>query len=189
MNRNRFIGSAFIMFWAASVWAQAPGSSPSAAAPLGTPVSGIVECGEGYTSHELYDMKVTAVETIRGAAAEQRLGAEGRAVAAQQAGTEHMLVRVRFEYRARGTPGLCVHELSPEQFTAYSASGEDYPAASVKPPNPELRRPMKSGDIFEGWLAFTVSKDDRAPLMSYSVDSGGAVQHGESKWFALKESR
>lgn len=177
------------MFWAVSLWAQASGSSPSNAAPLGTPVSGIVECGEGYTSHELYDMKVTVIETLRGAAAEQRLGgirAEAGAGAAATTETEHLLVRVRFEYRARGTPGLCVHELSPEQFTAYSANGEDYPAASLKPPSPELRRQMKSGDVFEGWLAFTVSKDDRAPLMSYSVESGGAVQHGESKWFVLK---
>ncbi len=169
-----------------SAFSQTLGSSPSTPAPAGTTVTGIVECGEGYTSHELYDMKITLLDVIRGAAAWDRLKEASASNKPAEGNTEYVLARIKFEYYARGTPGLCVHPLAPNQFTAYSANGEDYRPISAVPPKPELRKGLKSGDVFEGWLAFAVSKEDNAPLMSYSVDDGGAVQHGESKWFLLK---
>lgn len=49
-----------------------------------------------------------------------------------------------------------------------------------------MQREMKSGDTTEGWLAFLVPETDRAPLLSFSADRGGAVQHGEPKWFLLR---
>ncbi len=42
------------------------GSSPFDPAPAGVRLSGIVECGRGYTSHELYNMKITLQEVLRG---------------------------------------------------------------------------------------------------------------------------
>jgi hypothetical protein len=165
---------------------QTLGTTPSVPAPPGTTVPGIVECGEGYTSHELYDMKITLLEVIRGEDAWNRIKEADGANKPSEPGAEYVLARVRFEYYAKGKPGLCIHRLSPDQFTAYTAGGEDYKAASVIPPKPELRKELKSGDVFEGWLAFAVAREDKAPLMSYSVDDGGAVQHGESKWFLLR---
>ncbi len=171
---------------AAQLSAQGQGSSPNDPVPAGTTVSGIIECGEGYTSHELYDMKITLLEVIRGEQAWKRLQAASSSNKPAEPGTEYLLARIKYEYFARGVPGLCVHPLTPEEFTAYSAKGEDYTTVSVVPPKPELRRGLKSGESFEGWVVFAVATGDKAPLMYYSADSGGAVQHGGGKWFLLR---
>jgi hypothetical protein len=168
------------------VFAQAPGSTPSNPAPAGTTLSGIIECGEGYTSHELYDIKITLLEVLRGEAAWKRIQAAGGSSKPAETGKEYLLARIKYEFFARGIPGTCVHPLAPDEFTAYSRNGEDYPAPVVVPPKPELRKALKSGESFEGWLAFAVSKDDKEPLMLYSADSGGAVEHGGGKWFLLR---
>jgi hypothetical protein len=92
---------------------------------------------------------------------------------------------VKFEYYARGIPGLCVHKLSLEQFTACSSDGIEYPAAEVILPRPEMRGELRSGESLEGWIALLVPQADRKPLLSYSADVGAAVLHGGSKWFKL----
>jgi hypothetical protein len=176
------------LFIAASqiAFAQAQGASPSDPAPAGTTLTGIIECGEGYTSHELYDIKITLLEVIRGEQALKRLREAGSSNKPPEAGTEYILARIRYEYFARGVPGTCIHPLAPEEFTAYSRNGEDYKAVSVVPPKPELRKGLKSGESFEGWLVFAVPREDKTPLMLYSADSGGAVEHGGGKWFLLR---
>jgi hypothetical protein len=166
--------------------AQALGSSPSQAAPSGVVLTGIVECGEGYTSHELYDMKLTLLEVLRGEEAWTLIKKADSTNKPAESGTEYILARIKFEYFARGTPGLCIHQVVPEQFTAYSANGEDYKSAPVALPKPEMRKRFKSGESFEGWLAFMVARTDKSPLMSYSASTGGAVQHGGEKWFLLR---
>jgi hypothetical protein len=166
--------------------AQTVGTAPSTAAPVGTMVAGIIECGEGYTSHELYDMKITVLQVLRGEEAWNHIKEASGSNKPAAPGLENILVRVKFEYQARSIPGKCVHPLVPEQFMAYSAGGEDYRQASIVPPKPEMRKGLKSGDSLEGWLVFAVAKEDRAPLMSFTADAGGAVQHGEPKWFLLR---
>jgi len=166
--------------------AQTPGSSPLAAAPKGVTLTGIVECGQGYTSHELYDMKITLVEVIRGEEAWKRIKEASASNKAAGSGLEYVLARVKFEYYARGTPGLCIHSLNPQQFSACSSDGQDYQIADVVTPKPEMRKDMKSGETVDGWIAFAVSQQDKAPLMTYSADKGGAIQHGGEKWFALR---
>jgi len=155
-------------------------------APVGTPVAGIIECGEGYTSHELYDMKIAVLQVLRGEEAWKRIKAASNSNEPAASGFEYLLARVKFEYQARSIPGKCLHPLVPDQFTAYSAAGEGYRPASVAPPKPEMRKNLKSGDSMEGWLAFAVPKEDRAPLMSFAANAGGAVEHGEPKWFMLR---
>lgn len=177
---------AFLFAACPAVPAQAPGSAPSAPAASGATLSGIVECGEGYTSHELYDMRITLVEVLRGEKAWELIKDADKTNKPADPGFDYVLARVKFEYSARGTPGLCVHKLSPEQFTAYSSKGEDYRNASIVMPKPEMRKSLKSGDSFEGWVAFLIPKQDKAPLMSYSADPGGAVVHAGTKWFLLK---
>lgn len=162
------------------------GSVPSDPAPAGVTMSGIIECGEGYTSHELYDMKITLLEVIRGDQAWKRLQEASSSNKPAEAGAEYLLAHIRYEYFARGVPGTCIHPLAPEEFTAYSRNGEDYRSVSVVTPKPALRKGLKSGEKFEGWVAFAISKEDKAPLMLYSADSGGAVEHGGGKWFLLK---
>lgn len=177
---------ALILAVPAVVSAQSPGSAPSLAAPSGITLTGIIECGEGYTSHELYDMKITLVEVIRGEEAWKRVKGASDSNKPADPDSEYLLARIRFEYFARGTPGLCVHQIVPEQFTAYSANGEDYKPAVVVLPKPEMRKGLKSGESLEGWVAFMVAQKDKTPLMSYSADAGGAVQHGGDKWFLLR---
>jgi hypothetical protein len=166
--------------------AQTPGSSPSTPASTGVTLTGIVECGRGYTSHELYDMKITLIEVVRGGAAWKRIREASPSNKAADPGFEYVLARVRFEYYARGTPGLCIHQLSPQQFSSCSSDGQDYQIADVVMPKPELRKDMKSGETVEGWIAFSVSQQDKAPLMTYSADQGGAIVHGGAKWFLLR---
>jgi len=171
---------------ASAAVAQTPGSSPANPAPVGSMLSGIIECGQGYTSHELYDMKATLMEVLRGEEAWKRIREADASNKPPTPGFDYVLARVRFEYKARGTPGLCVHQLIPDQFSAYSASGDDYRSVPVVTPKPEMRKALKSGEFHEGWLVFMVAQQDKVPLMSYSADSGGAIMHGGGKWFLLR---
>ena len=161
------------------------GSSPLSPAPIGTTLAGIIECGGGYTSHELYDMKITLLEVVRGEEAWKRIKEASASNKPGTAGSEYVLARVKFEYFARGSPGLCTHQLSPEQFTAFSADGNDYKIVSVVLPKPEMRGTLRSGQSLEGWVAFLVPQQDKKPIMNYSADVGGAVLHGGGKWFQL----
>jgi len=170
-----------------SASAQSPGSSPSSPVPVGVTLDAIIECGEGYTSHELYDARITMTETVRGEQAWKRLQETVQTNPPAEDGFEYVLARVRYEYMARGLPGTCIHSLSPEHFTAYSAAGEGYPRSAATPPPPELRKKLKSGESFEGWLVFSVAQKDNAPLVYYSIDEGGGTQHGGGKWFVLKK--
>jgi hypothetical protein len=161
------------------------GSSPFDPAPVGVKLSGIIECGRGYTSHELYNVKITLLDVIRGDNAWKRLRKASDTNKPAESGFEYILARVKFEYYARGKPGLCIHKLTPEQFTACSTEGADYPAADVILPQPEMQGDLRSGDFIEGWVAFLVPITVRKPLLYYSADAGGAVLHGGSMWFKL----
>jgi hypothetical protein len=167
-------------------YCQSPGSSPVSPAPVGMALKGIVECGRGYTSHELYDMKITLLQVLRGKEAWNRISKASSSNKPADAGFDYILAYIRFEYQARGTPGLCVHQLVPDQFTAFSSEGSEYRSVPIVPPQPEMRRDLKSGDAMEGWLVFMVAQHDTSPLMSYSADKGGAISHGGGKWFVLE---
>lgn len=182
-----FIVIAVMAAFLAEASAQTPGSAPSSPVPVGQTLDTIIECGEGYLSHELYDARITLVETIRGEEAWKRIQAADRFNPPAADGFEYALICVRFEYQARGLPGTCIHPLSPEHFTAYSANGEGYDNAAVVSPKPGLRKQMKSGETFEGYIVFTVAQQDKAPLVYYSIDEGGGTQHGGGKWFVLRK--
>ena len=166
--------------------AQTAGSSPSSPVPVGSTLDTIIECGEGYTSHESYDARITLVKVIRGEEAWKRIQAADANNPPAGDGYEYVLVWVKFEYQARTLPGTCIHTLRPEYFTAYSASGEGYGKAEVLPPKPQLYKQLKSGESFEGWLVFKVARQDKAPLVYYSIDEGGGTQHGGGRWFVLR---
>ncbi len=177
--------SVFVMLPAAPPAAGQEGSSPFEPASTGVRLSGIVECGQGYTSHELYNMNLTLLEVVRGDAAWERLRKAGDANKPAGSGFDYILARVKFEYYARGTPGLCVHKVIPQQFMAFSSEGVDYPSVDVSLPKPEMRGDLRSGEHLEGWIAVRVPQEDQKPLLCYSADQGGAVMHGGGKWFKL----
>ena len=161
------------------------GDSPFEPASAGVRLSGIVACGQGYTTHELYNMNLTLQEVVRGEDAWKLLRKASETNKPADPGFDYILARLKFEYYARGNPGLCVHKLTPQQFTAMSADGVDYPAADVIPPEPEMHGELRSGESLEGWIALLVPQTDQKPLLSYSADAGGAVAHGGAKWFKL----
>ena len=162
--------------------AQLAGSSPFDAAPVGKQVPGIIECGENYEGNEAYDVKITVAELVRG---EKRVRKVLSGIPTPADGKDYVLTRIKFEYIARGRPGNCVHTVKVNHFTALAMSGEVYSRPSLTIPGPELVGPVKTGEIREGWIAFLVATDDPEPLMTFSVDDSGAVQHGGKLWFQL----
>ncbi len=189
MKSGRIVGFVWaclvIAFALQGETATAQGRSPSSAAPVGTPVVTMIECGEGYTSHELYDMTITVTKVVRGQKTRDLMEGAGGSNQAPEAGSEYVLARIRVKYLARGLPGNCNHELRPEQFTALSSDGREYKAPSVAAPKQALSGSLHSGESLEGWVAFLVAKEDSKPLMTFTADPTGAAQHGGNIWFQL----
>jgi len=144
-----------------------------------------IECGEGCTSLELYDMKINLLEIVRGEKAWERIKEMSPSNEPPEVGFEYILVRIRFEFSSRGSPRECIHELRPEQFTAISEDGKEYETPPVMPPKPELNGSLRSGDFLESWVAFLVAQDDRKPLRTFDPASGGAISRGKVTWFQL----
>jgi hypothetical protein len=144
-----------------------------------------IECGEGYTSFELYDMKINLLEIVRGAKAWDLIKEASASNKPPKVGFEYILARIRFEFSSRGSPQECIHELRREEFTALSADGKEYETPSVVPPKPELSGSLRSGHSLEGWIVFSVAKDDSKPLMAFDPASGGAMSRGKVIWFQL----
>ena len=129
---------------------------------------------------------MTVTEVVRGEEAWKRIREASTSNKDTGPGFDYVLARVRFEYYARGTPGLCIHQLSQQQFSSISSDGLESRMAPVLLPKPELRKAMKPGETIEGWIAFCVPQQDKGPLMTYSADQGGAISHGGAKWFELR---
>ncbi|GEM_PF-800323 len=164
----------------------ADGLSQAGAAPAGTVVAGLIECGEGYTSHELYDVKITLEEVLRGDKAWRSIQAASASSQPASAWTEYVLARIRFEYAARGAPGDCRFAVTgATQFEALSADGKSYQAAAVALPGPELSGDVGSGESLEGWVAFAVAQTDSKPLMTFNANPAGGVTLGGGMWFQL----
>jgi hypothetical protein len=168
-----------------SIVAATQGDSPSSPAPAGIPFLAMIECGEGYTSQELYDMKIILVEVLRGERAWDLLKGASPANKPPKTGFDYILVRVKLELSARSPGRGCSHELRPEQFSAFSADGKEYEAPSVVIPKPDLSGSLRSGEFFEGWKVFLVPQGDSKPLMAYDPASGGGMSRGKIVWFQL----
>jgi hypothetical protein len=140
----------------------------------------------GYDSHELYDAKITLLEIVRGKEAWGLIKKAKTDNEPPKTGFDYVLARVKFEYSARGMPGDCAHVLRRGQFTALSLDGEVYESDDhIVPPSPRLNGTIRSGDFIEGWAVFLVAKGDHKPLMNFSAQDGGAVEHGGNIWFQL----
>ena len=163
----------------------AAGHLPSEAGAVGTTIAGIIECGQGYTSHELYDVKINVHELYRGEQAWQRLQQASSSNRPPAKGYDYILARIKFEYEARGRPGNCVHDVRRSHYTALSMQDDIYPVPAVTVPQPALSGPLHSGQSIDGWIAFEVASKDKKPLLTFSVDDSGAVQHAGKLWFKL----
>ena len=133
---------------------RAEGHSPHSAIPVGVPIVAMIECGEGYTSLELYDAKITLLEIVRGEKAWKRIKEESVSNKPPEVGFEYILARIKFEFFKRGSPGDKNYELRGSQFTAFSINGKEYKTPPIVQPKPELSGRLRSGDSLEGWVLF-----------------------------------
>ena len=157
---------------------QKPGAgfSSADAASIGTTVPTMVELSDMYVSPETYDLKVTVAEIIRGEKSMEFLKRLGTSNEQPRTGSENVLARVRFEYKARGAPGDKPWELSGVQFSAFSENNRPYggsPSIWALQPGPKVL--LRPGDALECWLVFLVAKIDRKPVMVFNP--GGAWFH------------
>ncbi len=181
MNRRSFLG----MLVPATLAAQ--NSSLPVAQPVGTPLTTIIGFGDQYNGgDELYDVRITVLEVMRGAKAWDAVQRASASNAPPAKGFEYSLARVRFEFSARTSPHHYSYALAPSQFSALSATGKDYdPPSLAATPEPALRANLQPGDSAEGWLVFAVPQSDREPLMLFRADVGSVIHEGSGSYFQL----
>jgi hypothetical protein len=163
----------------------AQGISPSSPAALGESVVSVVEIGVVAASN--YDVTITVLETLRGAAALDKLKAANPAIASAKEGFEYLLARVRFELRPRAVSDKGVFDLagSPFQWVANAADLRAYESIAVTPPEPALQGPVKAGETKEGWAAFAVERQETKPVLTFDPAAGGATGRGNILFFKL----
>lgn len=128
-----------------------------------------------------FTARFTALEVIRGSAAWTKIYQANQFNDPPGTDEEYILIRMKYELLAIDDPEAAV-EFSEYWFTVVSASGKDYPRASVVVPDPEFGTRLYKGASDEGWLAFKVSKNDQAPLLTFARDSQGKNGY----WMTLK---
>jgi hypothetical protein len=159
----------------------------SYAQPVGVPLNTIIVFGDQYNGgDELYDVKITVAELLRGEKAWQMVKAASEANMPPSAGMEYLLARVKFEFSARVRPEHYNYMLDPSQFSAMSAATAPYlTAALLAPVKPELRATLQTGDSAKGWVAFLVPRGDHTPLMMFRADVGSVIHQGDASFFKL----
>jgi hypothetical protein len=147
------------------------GSSSTYAAPIGATVPAIVELEDMYRAPETYDVRITVMEILRGETSADLMNKASAFNAPAKNGFEYVAAHIRFEYSARGAPGDKTWELRGNQFDAFSGEGKLYENPSIVPPEPGLSGTLSSGDSKQGWIVFTVAKNDRKPVMIFNPGS------------------
>jgi hypothetical protein len=185
----RVIVSSLVVILASPLTAQtrASRSASSYAQSIGTPLSTIIVFGDQYNGgDELYDVKITVTEVVRGEKAWQMVKAAGPANMPPSTGVEYLLARVEFEFAARVRLEHDSYRLDPAQFSAMSAATAPYATANLATPvKPELRATVHSGDSAQGWVAFLVPRGDHTPLMMFREDVGSVIHQGDASFFKL----
>jgi len=147
----------------------------------------IIIFGDQYNGgDELYDVKITVMEIVRGETAWQFVKAASASNKPAGLGLEYVLARVRFEFSARTKPEHYNYALDQTQFTAMSSDNKPYdPAVLAEPLKPTLHDTLHSGDSAEGWVAFLVPRGDHTPLMLFREDVGSVIHEGNGSLFKL----
>jgi hypothetical protein len=172
-----------------SAQTQTPSSRPvsALATPLGKTLTTIIVFGDQYNGgDELYDVKITVTDVLRGDKSPAMIEAAGNLKPAAGPGLEFLLANVRFEFAARAEPHHYDYTLEPRQFSAMSASTTPYSAALLAGPvEPQLRGLLRSGDSKTGWLVFIVPQGDHTPLLMFRADVGSVIHEGDVSFFRL----
>jgi hypothetical protein len=187
--RNKIVAFTLIMFVLAVATSFRPAlaqdNSPTNPADIGSRVRSMVELGSVYSN--IYDIAITALETVRGNEAMERLKAANPSNSMPAEGFEYLLARVKFELMGRVVSDRFPFDLgnAPLQWVALASDLTEYPQISVTLPKPALVGSVQSGDSMEGWVAFAVDRDDSKPVMVFDPDTGGATGRGRMLFFKL----
>ncbi len=153
---------------------------------VGVPLSTTISFGDEYTNAvELYDAKITVLEIIRGSKAWDLIRKAAASNPKPKPGFEYLLVRIRFEFSARSTPGDKTYALAESQFSAMSAAGIEYAAPSVSKLEPKLNGALRSGGSLEGWIALSVAEEDKKPILIFTEDVQTILRSGSGVRFRL----
>ena len=158
------------------------------AQPLRKPYATMISFGDEYTSTiELYDVVLTVLEVQRGPA-DLVLSQETDTETKPPSGdSESLLVKVRFEYTARGAPGNKAYRLRPDQFRLIDAAGEEYPHAGLTVPEPAMDGLLRAPEVHEGWLAYTVHPDRNQLYLVFQEEVGNTIHRSSGLRFQLFE--
>jgi hypothetical protein len=164
-----------------------PRSTKSYAQAVGVPLNTIIIFGDQYNGgDELYDVRITVKEVVRGEKAWQMVKGASASNQPAGAGYDYVLARVRFEFSARTAPEHYSYVLDQAQFTAMSRDNKPYdPAVLARQLEPTLHATLRSGDSAEGWVAFLVPRGDHTPLMLFREDVGNLSHEGNGSIFKL----
>jgi hypothetical protein len=97
-----------------------------------------------------------------------------------EAGTEYILVRIRFEY-LEGPSADTTYTISGVYFDVISETGIEYDHPLIVPPEPDLAVTLYPGGSHEGWEGYQVAINDTKPLITFgrNYDGTGGI------WFKL----
>jgi len=165
---------------------QGPGYSFKDPLPAGGSAVAVIKTGDWYAnlSWDTYDAKITLLETISGNKAWELIRSADNSNPSPDDGFEYILARVKFEYQSTSQPGdkgfALWNKQSGSCMTAVSSTGKDYKSVLISPPEPALKGRLYSGKSSEGWVVFSVARDDVAPLMVFGREYKSGV------WFRLR---
>lgn len=166
--------------------AEAQDNSSTNPAAVGSPVRSMVELGSVYSN--IYDTTITVLETVRGKEAMDRLKAAGPDNKMPAEGFEYILARIKFELKGRAVSDKLSFDLGDAPLQWIALEGKDlteYGRVSLTVPKPALTGMVKPGQSVEGWVAFSVARNDSKPVMVFDPDTGGATGRGRTLFFKL----
>jgi hypothetical protein len=150
---------------------QLPGSSINNPAPVGVTVTTTVERGDAYLSPEIYNVRITVLEVVRGEEARKRISSQGVSDRPPETGFEYVLTSIRFGYYQRGQrQGKEIYKLTEGQFAAVSADGkQEYPLPSVlhQPQPPLIGRVFSHDESHDGWILLQVPVGEKEPRLVF----------------------
>ena len=150
-----------------------PGSSRFFPAPMGTSITTNYVRGSSAT----YTAIITVLQVVRGVEAWNMIYAANPYNDPAPAGTEYILVKVRYNY----INGPTLENIDRYSFDTFSSTGVKYELVSIVGPEPKFEASIYAGNTIEGWAAYRVSTTDMKPVMSFGVDYKGEG----GVWFKL----
>jgi hypothetical protein len=123
---------------------------------------------------ELYTMKLTLIEVMRGKNALEYLSDFGLFSgfpyykSLPETGYEYLLATIRFEYYMRDLPGDIIYTMAQGHFMSYSENNVEYATPFILPWKTDIfNYDITPGDVIEIKIATVVRTDDKKPTLLF----------------------